>query len=119
MADIILRSRGRVAAKPPGALQPRAGKTLRGAKRITWPTSGQIEAFGSTPQKRPGVMCNIMKLKQGLRHTYPERRERMMMYASGMGEFVDRHGGSSVIAGRDRDSALDRQWFFVMTEASR
>jgi hypothetical protein len=66
---------------------------------ITRPTSGQIEAYGSAVQKRPGVMCNIMKLKQGLRHTYPETRERKMMYASGMGEFVERHGGSSVMAG--------------------
>lgn len=73
----------------------------------TWPTPEQIQAFLDGPQDQPVVMLNLLSFKDradgvdaGL-----SGREAVMQYSRAMKEFVERHGGTFVLAA-DIDSQV-------------
>ena len=66
----------------------------------TWPTPQQIETFLEGPQDQPVVMVNLLKFKQQA-DASPEGmtgRAAVALYSKAMKEFVERNGGSFVIA---------------------
>jgi hypothetical protein len=73
----------------------------------TMPTQAQLEEFMRGPQDQPVVMLNLLKFKNRADDSHPglSGRDAVMQYSTAMKEFVERNGGTFVLAA-DIDSQL-------------
>ena len=91
----------------------------------TMPTPEQIQQFLAGPADQPVVMLNLLKFKERADASHPgmSGRDAVMLYSTAMREFVERSGGTFVVAA-DIDSQVmgvggDFDFIAVMRYPSR